>query len=420
MHSFLLAVGSSLKMALAELRQNKLRTFLSLFGITIGIFCIIGVLATVGSLEKNVQSQISNLGESTFYVDKWEYGGGGNDYPWWKYQKRPSNTYQEFLLLKERVQSMEYASFSMNTSGNTQLVYKDALLQNTPYYCVSEDFYKMQSVKIQYGRYLSAADFALGSPMVVLGFENARKLFGDAEKAIGKEVTLKNNIKASVVGVTEKEGGGAIKIGWRFDQAVILPYLFGTTIVNPKNVSPIIIAQGKNGVPLEVFKGELQLAMRNIRQLSIKEEDNFSLNSIKEFSNATGDLFSGINIGGWCIAFLSLIVGGFGIANIMFVTVKERTPQIGLKKALGAKRFGILTEFLLESAFLCILGGVFGLTLVFLLSKLLTNAFAFTIFISPGLVILALLLCITIGIVAGFLPARAASKLDAVVAIRSK
>lgn len=419
MHTFLLAVSSSLKMALQELRQNKLRTFLSLFGITIGIFCIIGVLATVGSLEKNVQTQINNLGENTFYIDKWEYGGG-DDNPWWKYQKRPVNTYQDFLLLKTRVNSMELASYSMNSTSNTQVMYKDNILKSTPYYCVSDDFHKMQPVKIQYGRYLSAADFSLGSPMVIMGYDNATKLFGSAEKALGKEVALKNNIKVTIVGVTQKEGTGGFKIGWRFDQAVIMAYTFGATIVNPKTASPIIIAQGKAGVPLNIFKGELQLAMRNIRQLSIKEEDNFSLNSIKEFSNATAGLFSGINIGGWCIAFLSLVVGGFGIANIMFVTVKERTPQIGLKKALGAKRFGILTEFLLESAFLCILGGIFGLTLVFILTKILASGFAFTIFISPGLVILALLLCISIGVVAGFLPARAASKLDAVVAIRSK
>jgi putative ABC transport system permease protein len=418
MRAFLFSLSSSLQLAFSELRQNKLRTFLSLFGITIGIFCIIGVLATVRSLEKNVQTQISNLGANTFYIDKWEYGGG-NDYPWWKYQKRPTNTYEDFKLLKGRVPSMEFASFSMNSSS-LYCMYGNEVLQNTPYYCVSEDFHKMQDVRLQYGRYISLAEFGLGTAVVVLGYKNAEKLFGEASKGIGKEIGLKGNIKAMVVGITEKEGGGAFKIGWRFDEAIILPYYFGVTMINPKSVSPVIMAQGKAGVSLDIFKGELQLAMRNIRQLNMKEEDNFSLNSIQELGNATKDVFWGINVGGWCIAFLSLIVGGFGIANIMFVTVKERTPQIGLKKALGVKRSGILAEFLIESAFLCLLGGFFGITLVYLLTKLLQAAFNFEIFISTELFLMAFGMCISIGLIAGIIPARAAAKLDPVVAIRSK
>jgi putative ABC transport system permease protein len=419
MRSFLFSLGSSLQLAFSELRQNKLRTFLSLFGITIGIFCIIGVLATVRSLEKNVQTQISNLGANTFYIDKWEYGGGDNDYPWWKYQKRPVNTYEEFKLLKGRVPSMEFASFSMN-ANSYYCMYGNEVLQNAPYYCVSEDFHKMQEVKVQYGRYISMSEFSMGTAVAILGYKNAEKLFGDPSKGIGKEIALKGNTKAIIIGITEKEGGGAFKIGWRFDEAIIMPYNFGATMVNPKSVSPIIMVQGKQGVLLDVFRGELQLAMRNIRQLNMKEEDNFSLNSIQELGNSTKDVFSGINIGGWCIAFLSLIVGGFGIANIMFVTVKERTPQIGLKKALGVKRSGILAEFLIESAFLCLLGGLFGVTLVFLLTKLLEGAFNFEVFISVELFLMAFGICIFIGLIAGIIPARAAAKLDPVVAIRSK
>jgi putative ABC transport system permease protein len=418
MRNFLLAIASSFKMALNELRQNKLRTFLSLFGITIGIFCIIGVLATVTSLEKNIQSQISQLGATTFYIDKWEYGGG-NDYPWWKYQSRPINKYSDFLLLKDRVSSMSECSYSLNSSFGTTVGYEDIYFENVNYYCFTETMHRTQTIKVQYGRYIAPVEFSRGAAVVVLGYNYAEKLFGTPNKAVNKVITLKNNKKATIVGVTEKEGGG-VKIGWKFDQAVLMPYLFGSTLINVNNVSPIIIAQGKANVPLEQFRGELQRAMRSIRQIAPNQEDNFSLNSIQEFSKSTADLFSGINIGGWCIAVLSLMVGGFGIANIMFVTVKERTPQIGLKKALGAKKVGILTEFLLESAFLSLVGGLFGLTLVYLLTQVLSGGFGFGIYVSPGLVLLAFFLCMGIGLVAGFLPARTAARLDPVVAIRSK
>ena len=160
--------------------------------------------------------------------------------------------------------------------------------------------------------------------------------------------------------------------------------------------------------------------MRAIRRLSPIQEENFALNDINDFSKVIGDIFINVNIGGWAIATLSLIVGMFGVANIMFVTVRERTSQIGLKKAIGAKSGVILTEFLLESSFLCIIGGIIGLSLVFLLTQILTTALNFPVFISTSNMFLAIGICILVGIIAGFVPARQAAKMDPVVAIRSK
>ena len=209
-------------------------------------------------------------------------------------------------------------------------------------------------------------------------------------------------------------------IGWDYDQSVIAPYHFAAQIINPKYANPKIIVKGKDNVSSQALANDLEGVMRSIRKLSPKEEDNFSLNQISGASDKVSSVFSSINIGGWAIGILSLVVGAFGIANIMFVTVKERTPIIGLKKAIGAKRRSILSEFLLESATICILGGLIGLILVFILTMILSSLFSFPVFISGGILFLAISICIIIGILSGIIPALTAARMDPVVAIRSK
>ncbi len=209
-------------------------------------------------------------------------------------------------------------------------------------------------------------------------------------------------------------------IGWDYDQCIMAPYRFARRIVNEKYSGPKIIVKGKDGVSSDALADELEGVMRSIRKLSPREEDNFTLNQISGFSDRVSSLFSNINLGGWAIGILSLVVGAFGIANIMFVTVKERTPMIGLKKAIGAKRRSILSEFLLEAATICVLGGLIGLILVFILTIILTNVFNFPVYISAGILSLAISICIVIGILSGIIPALIAARMDPVVAIRSK
>ena len=224
-------------------------------------------------------------------------------------------------------------------------------------------------------------------------------------------------MKATIIGVIKKTGESMFG---NSDQQLIIPYRFARQIFNEKYSSPKIMVKGKDNVSSPALADDLEGVMRSIRKLSPKQVDNFSLNQISSFSDKVSSLFSSINLGGWAIGILSLIVGAFGIANIMFVTVKERTAMIGLKKAIGAKKRSILTEFLLESAIICLMGGFMGLILVYLLTLVLTNIFNFPVFISIGILTLAISICIIIGIVAGFIPAYNASRLDPVVAIRSK
>jgi putative ABC transport system permease protein len=406
---------NSFKMALQELKGNKLRTFLSLFGITIGIFCIIGVLATVDSLEQKVQNDIKALGTNTIYIDKWSYGGGP-DYPWWKFMKRPVPKFEEIKTIKEKSQLYSYAAMLVENTVNVS--YKDNLLNGVNIYGVSEEFNKIQTIDIANGRYINDAEFTFGTPSVIIGTQVAEELFGKPEKAIGTEISYKGR-RLNVVGVIKKQGqsmGG----GFDYDKCIMVSYRYFVSVYNPDFNQPKILVQGKPNIPSSALQEELVGIMRQIRKLSPTQEDDFTCNDIAVFSEQIKGFFGKVSAGGWAIAGLSLIVGAFGVANIMFVTVRERTSQIGLKKAIGAKRGTILTEFLIESAFLCIIGGFLGVFLVWLLALGLTSILPFPIFISGNIITLALSICIILGVISGIVPAFIAAKMDPVVAIRTK
>lgn len=406
---------TSFRMALQELRVNKLRTFLSLFGITIGIFCIIGVLATVDSLERKVQNDLKSLGTNTIYIDKWNYSGGP-DYPWWKYVKRPVMKFDEMKVIKNKSQLASYVA--MFVSNNVNLNYGDVVLNNISMYGISNEFSNIQSIEVDYGRYLNESDFTRGAAIGVIGYKVADELFGNAEKAIGKEVSFGGR-KVYVVGVIKKQGQSFVG-GYDYDNCLIVPFRYFASIFNPDNNNPYIMVQGRSNIASSALADELNGVMRQIRKLSPTQEDNFSCNDVAMFSDQIKGFFGKVSSGGWAIAGLSLIVGAFGVANIMFVTVRERTSQIGLKKAIGAKKNTILTEFLIESAFLCIIGGLVGLLLVWLLSLVLSTVLPFPIFIAPNIIGLALGICIVLGVLAGIIPASIAAKMDPVVAIRTK
>jgi putative ABC transport system permease protein len=404
---------NSLKLTFQELRVNKLRTALSLTGVAFGIFCIIGVLATVNSLEQNIQNQVKSLGSNTIYIDKWEYSGGP-DKPFWKYRARPVMEYKEAALLKERSTLTEEVTFLMQTGGS--ITHKDDMLQNVAVYGINEAQIAIQPIKFEVGRYFSASEFNAGNPVCIIGYVNAENLFGAAERAMGRQVEVKGK-KATVIGVIKKEGKNFI--GWDYDNCIMFPYKFCRQLYEEKNANPILIVKGKPNIAVEALSDELRGIMRQIRRLSPTEEDNFSLNSVEAFSKAISESFVTINIVGSIIGGISLIVGMFGIANIMFVTVKERTPVIGLKKAIGAKKSTILFEFLMEAALLCLIGGAFGLVFVYILTLILSGPLNFPVFISLPMLAATVIICLVVGILAGIIPASQAAKMDPVVAIRS-
>jgi len=406
---------NSFKMAIGELKANKLRTFLSLFGITIGIFCIIGVLATIDSLQSKIKSDLSSFGNNSVYIDKWDYSGGP-EYPWWKFVKRPSPKIEEMEFVKKKSTLASNMAFFMQTQESFS--YEDNILKGVNLYGVTPDYKNIQSFNIGYGRYFSESDFTRGVPYGVIGYKVAEELYGRADKGLGKTISY-NGRRLLVIGVIEKQGSAIIN-GYDYDKSTIVTHNYLASVYNPDNLGPAIMVQPKPGVTSKALQEELTGIMRQIRKLSPTQEDNFTCNDVAQFKDQVESVFGAVNQGGWAIAGLSLIVGAFGVANIMFVTVRERTSQIGLKKAIGAKSSSILYEFLLESAFLCIIGGLVGLLLVWLLTLALSSFLPFVITIAPSIIFLAFSICIILGVVSGIIPASIAAKMNPVEAIRTK
>ncbi|MGG9964499.1 ABC transporter permease [Ferruginibacter sp. SUN106] len=407
-------IANSLRLTLQELKVNKLRTALSLTGVAFGIFCIIGVLATVNSLERNIQNEVKSLGSNTIYIDKWEYAGGA-DRPIWKYRARPNMKFEEAGMIRQRSYLLEDVSLLLRSGG--AISYKNDQISNASVYGITEAQMTVQPFTFDVGRFFSSSEFSSGSNVCLIGFANAESLFGTTDRAIGKQIEVRGK-KATIVGVIKKEGKNFI--GWDYDNCVMLPYKFCKQIFEENWSNPVLIAKGKEGIPPAALINELRGIMRQIRRLAPTQEDNFSLNSVEAFSKAISDSFVTINIVGAVIGGISLIVGMFGIANIMFVTVKERTSLIGLKKAIGAKKGSILFEFLMEAALLCIIGGGIGLFFVYILTLILSGPLKFPVYISIPMLFGAIIICIVVGILAGIIPARRAAKMDPVVAIRSK
>ena len=413
MRKTLSILSNSLRLTIQELRVNKLRSALSLTGVAFGIFCIIGVLATVTSLERNIQAEVKTLGSNTIYIDKWEYSGGP-DKPFWKYRARPVMKYEEVGLIKERSQLTENVTYLIRTNGN--ISYRDDMIAGASVYGILEGQMNIQPISFEAGRYISSAEFNSGTAVGLMGYENAEKLYGEPSRALGKTFDIKGK-QVKIVGVIKKEGKNFV--GWDYDNCVMLSYKFAKQLTDEENSNPVIIVKGYENITTTALSNELQGIMRQIRRLAPRQEDNFSLNSVEAFSKAITDLFGTVNIVGGLIGVISLIVGMFGIANIMFVTVKERTSVIGLKKAIGAKSRSILFEFLLEAAMLCLMGGAFGLLFVWILSVVLTKL-DFPVYISIPLLIGTVVICLIVGVLAGIFPASRAAKMDPVEAIRSK
>lgn len=404
---------NALRLSLQELRMNKLRTGLSLTGVAFGIFCIIGVLTTVGSLEQNIQNEVQSLGSNSIYIDKWDYSGGP-DKPIWKMRARPQMKIEEAAEIKKRAMLAESVTYLMQAVANVS--HGDELIQNATVYCINKDQISIQPVAFAAGRYFSDTEFKNGSACGIIGYTNAEDLFGSPERAIGKQIALKGK-RITIVGVIRKEG--KTFIGWDYDKCVMVNNRFAVQLFDPQSFNPILIVKGKPGVTTSALSQELRGVMRQIRRLSPTQDDNFSLNSVEAFSKAVSTSFVTINIVGSIIGGISLIVGMFGIANIMFVTVKERTSVIGLKKAIGARKQTILFEFLLEASLLCLFGGLIGLVFVYLLTLILSGPLDFPVFLSTSMIVKAILLCVCIGVLSGIIPASRAASLDPVKAIRS-
>jgi putative ABC transport system permease protein len=411
---YLRLLKESLSFAMNALTNNKLRTFLSLLGVTIGIFSIIAVLAAVDSLDRKIKKDLSSVDKNTMYLKRFSFGP--SDIPRWKREQFPDVTYDEYQYLKDAVPSAEAMSFQIFTKSET-IKYDDKSASNVNVVPASYEIATIQSFKIAEGRFYNESESNSGTPVVVLGYEIAQKLFGD-ESALEKKIRMYGQ-KFTVIGVLEKQGQGMF--GDSNDTAAIIPVNFLRRMYGDHNsfMTPIIIIKPKAGADAEAVKADVTQKLRNYRGIKAGETENFIIDILSGFTDLIDNIIGQMNVIGWIISGFSLLVGGFGIANIMFVSVKERTNLIGIQKALGAKNKFILFQFLFEAVILSLIGGIVGMLMVWGISIALTKMIEFEFILGFWNVVIGTGLAVFIGLLSGILPAISASKLDPVEAIRS-
>lgn len=405
----------SFRFAIQALIGNRLRTFLSLLGVTIGIFAIVSVFAVVDSLERNIRDSVESLGDNVIFVNKWPWAMSG-EYPWWKYYQRPVPSLQELSTLEQRLELAQAVAFVAGAKSKT-VKYESNDVEGVEVGAVSHGYQDVYGFELSSGRYFSLLESNSGKPVAIIGSNISEELF-QGVNPLGKVINFMGK-RAKVIGVFEKVGESII--GDSDDDKIIVPVKFAGNFMrlNRESTSPMFLVRAKLGVSNAQLKGDLTRVMRSVRKLSPKVEDNFALNEVSILSKGIDSLFSVIDLAGIIIGGFSLLVGGFGIANIMFVSVKERTNIIGIQKAIGSKNYFILLQFLFEAILLCLTGGFLGLLLVYFGTIWVTNFIDFNVTLSIHNILTGLFASLVIGVVSGMLPALSASRLDPVEAIRS-
>ena len=407
-------IYESFRFAWQALKSNITRTTLSLLGVTVGIFAIVAVFTIVDSLEKNIRESLKSIGEDVFYVQKWPWGFGG-EYQWWKYFQWPSPSNAEYKFLHDNLEKASAVAV-MDFRGNITLKNGSnsiqALIQG-----VSFEYDQISEVPMANGRYFMEQETTNGRNVGIIGWDIAEALF-PGQDPVGKIFKLAGQ-KFTVIGVQERKGESLVDFGGNPDKKCLITYGSFAKMFQSGRPDPDIVVKGfPDDEGLKEVEAEVVGLMRSKRGIKPREESNFSINRPEAAAEALSQMFAVLTLAGWVIGSFSILVGGFGIANIMFVSVKERTNLIGIQKSLGAKNYSILFQFLFEAVMLSLVGGLVGILLVYSLSFMQLGTLK--IVMLPSNILLGLGVSCTIGVISGIVPAMIAAKMDPVIAIRAK
>mgnify|MGYP000870044886 FL=1 len=404
-------IRESYLFALQEIAVNKVRTILSLSGITIGIFSIVSVFSVFDSLETSIRSSLNELGNNVLFVQKWPWAMGGN-YPWWKYLNRPEPTYREMEEIQRRSSGAESVTFMFSVSRTVK--HHNSSYEDVEILAISNDYDKVFSMDIKDGRYFTSVEAQSGRNVAIVGAKIAETLFPNQDP-IGQSIKVFGN-NAMIIGILAPQGEGSF--GNSTDEQVYVPVNFARNYVNLRNVGTSVMVKARPEISNEQLRDELTGIMRSLRKIKPGAENDFAINELSVINQGLQAFFSGLAAIGWIIGAFSLLVGGFGIANIMFVSVRERTNIIGIQKAIGAKNYFILLQFLFEAVFLSLIGGIVGLLLIFTGIRIFQDSMPFALMLTQHNTMIGLVISTVIGLVSGFIPAWVASRLNPVEAIR--
>ncbi len=416
-------ISETVRVSLSAIQQNKLRSVLSVLGITIGIYCIVAVYALVHSLEMNINQQFTKYGTNVLFVQKWPWDEFGGNYPWWKYLSRPVSSPTEANFLESKLSKDRAATVAYNFDRQEKVAANGVTLEGTTVVCVSHGYLEIQNLSVETGRLFTLEESSGGQPVAILGSTIAQQLFGGGN-AVGSSIRIGNRV-CRIIGVCAVEGTSIINNSR--DERVFLPLKMGLGMYSfRENDNAQVMVQAKAGVDLDDLAVDVTQLMRQYRKLKPGKEANFAVNKMTMITDAVSQLFTQIKNIGIVIGGFAMIVGCFGVANIMFVSVKERTKEIGIQKALGAPHLFIQFQFLLEAIWLCIIGGVIGMFFVWLtflgLNAVLreTMGEGFALVLSASDAQLGVWVSALVGVVAGFIPATQAARLNPVEAMRAK